>query len=615
MLETVPQSNEVCCDRKEGNPRSSRVRSIGILLDEHVQYFTDPDISPRVGSVPDFTQGTPRGNVIASKTIVEALLKHGKFDRCHLFTYSSAEKSVSRGLKSASLSESLDVKGVVHAIEDIPVSGFPSSGLDAWFNPLPQCSINGGIEISQSLRGNFSASVYPITTLFHGLGTHRLLYNLFLRFILGDTLACDSIICTSRASRESLHRILDHLEDGFNRAFGTSVRRAGRIDLVPLGIDTSEFRPGNKTVARTRLQFPPDTFVVLYLGKISPLKADLFPFLEVFHRLVNQNPARKLLWVLAGSQDGKYGDLLLRHASEMGMAGQVKLMPYVSGASKTELITAADVLFCPSDTVDETFGLAPVEAMACGVPQLVSDWDGFRDTVSHGSTGFLIPTYWTNCSDDLAHSGTVAGPAFDRLSLSQSVAIDLAKTGEYLQILLDNEELRNRMGVESRERALKIFSFESVVKQYEDLWAHLSDTARRLTPTPRPFSFDETLYNDFFGHYASQTLHDDTKLKLTEIGRCNGPDQDRQFAGLISSKLFKRETLKKLLAELAARTGPKNVPDLGSTVSADYECTIGGLLDSSAVAGHEHPHKLRRHLMWLIKYGLVEPIIMRTPSC
>src|SRR5262249_57736317 len=53
---------------------------------------------------------------------------------------------------------------------------------------------------------------------------------------------------------------------------------------------------------------------------------------------------------------------------------------------------AADIFMSLADNIQETFGLTPVEAMAAGLPVIVSDWNGYRDTVRHGAEGFLIPT-------------------------------------------------------------------------------------------------------------------------------------------------------------------------------------------------------------------------------
>ena len=46
-----------------------------------------------------------------------------------------------------------------------------------------------------------------------------------------------------------------------------------------------------------------------------------------------------------------------------------------------------------SDNIQETFGLTPLEAMASGIPVIVSDWDGYRSTVRDNKDGFRISSY------------------------------------------------------------------------------------------------------------------------------------------------------------------------------------------------------------------------------
>src|SRR5258708_11547844 len=50
-----------------------------------------------------------------------------------------------------------------------------------------------------------------------------------------------------------------------------------------------------------------------------------------------------------------------------------------------------------------------IEAMAAGVPQVVSDWSGYRDIVVHGETGFRVQTYWASCDDDAIAQWAVWG--------------------------------------------------------------------------------------------------------------------------------------------------------------------------------------------------------------
>jgi glycosyltransferase involved in cell wall biosynthesis len=436
-----------------------------------------------------------------------------------------------------------------------------------------------------------------------------MLYQLFLRCVVGDVLPCDSLICTSTAASRAVENALDYLREEVNRASGGNVRRSGRVDVIPLCIDTSSLQPLDKTNVRRELNLPEDAFIILYLGRISPLKADLLPFLPVLDCLVRENPGRRVLWILAGTHDPLYPEYLLRYASEIGLCNNIQVSSYVSGRKKTLLIPAADVLVCPSDTVDETFGLAPVEAMACGVPQVVPDWDGYRDTVSHGETGFLVPTYWTNCSDDLTFTGVLAGSVFDRIALGQSIVIDLVKTRQYLQYLMNNEQLGQDMGRRSRERALRDYSPESVVKRYETLWDELADIASRIAPDSTAFHVDEVRYHELFGHYASLLLSDETKLRITDAGYRLRKVDANKWPALVASRFIDRRVVINALDELCGGDGA--VKPRGSQDNAAQHLgsiTLGMLLETLSRRYSLHAHHLRRHVMWILKYGWAEPV-------
>ena len=58
-----------------------------------------------------------------------------------------------------------------------------------------------------------------------------------------------------------------------------------------------------------------------------------------------------------------------------------------------EAWAASDLFVSLSDNLQETFGITPVEAMAAGLPVVVSDWDGYKDTVVEGVTGYRVPTW------------------------------------------------------------------------------------------------------------------------------------------------------------------------------------------------------------------------------
>ena len=90
---------------------------------------------------------------------------------------------------------------------------------------------------------------------------------------------------------------------------------------------------------------------------------------------------------------------------------------------------AADIFVSMADNHQETFGLTPVEAMACGLPVIASDWNGYRDTVRHGETGWLVPSHQPaqGMSRELARYA-LGGHDYDSFvgRLMQEVVIDPA---------------------------------------------------------------------------------------------------------------------------------------------------------------------------------------------
>src|SRR5205807_184608 len=128
---------------------------------------------------------------------------------------------------------------------------------------------------------------------------------------------------------------------------------------------------------------------------------------------------------------------------------------------------AADVFVSPIDNIQESFGLTVVEAMACGLPQVVPDWNGYRDTVIDGDTGFLIPTYWAKCDDDLCNIAAMfaQGSGYDHFAMAQSVAMDIRAYRDALRRLIYDEALRLKMS-DSSVRRSALFSWAAVIDQH-----------------------------------------------------------------------------------------------------------------------------------------------------
>lgn len=538
-----------------------------------------------------------RGNLVAIDYLTEAVLRYGTFNRYELFVEPSFVEAAQAFLKLRKPGEQNDQPIHVSSTLDL-ARGVDKYAFTAFFNPV------GNFPQPLIARSQFGSCFYPISILTHGFSLHSMLYDGFLRLLLEGTQPFDSVICTSRASRAAMANILDHVAEQFNRRFHTDIRYSGRLDLIPLCVDTEKFKPQDKTLLRKQLKLPKQAIILLYMGYVSPLKAELLPLLRVFRRLVEQNPARQLLLVIAGTKDGAYSRTLQQHVKEFSLSKHIRFLDSPSDKTKRALIAAVDVFVSPGDSIQESFGITPIEAMACGTPQVVADWDGYRDTVSHGETGFLVPTYWTKCDSDLADTGPLLGWESDHLALGQSVAIDVEGLQSCLQILIENEPLRLSMRECSRRRAEALYSFPSVVKRYEELWSELWLLARGFRPAKTGVNFDKTRYFDCFKGHASSTLTDDSSLDLTPLGQeASGAElQSLLHPGLLAAKTIDFDLIQRALTELKAISSLHS--GNGKPVA---RVRFGGFVELLLQNFAFHPDYVRRNVMWLVKHGLVKP--------
>jgi len=581
---------------------------IGVLLSDSVRqsdnirnradnWFTQ--LSDRLfqRAFPHLQEGV-RGNAIAAETLLQALIRFGTNSSFEIYVQPWFEADARSKFE---LAQSVTKNAKVHSVQDL--LGNKIGRFTAWLNPLPT---HGAVETSQRVRAK-SEATYPIAFLMHGLGRQHLLYHFFLQMHLEGTYPCDSLICTSRASREAVQRIVRRASEDFKRDFAAELKYNGRFDLIPLCVDTNKFHPEEKNKVRSIVGLPQEAFTVLFLGRLSFTKADLHPFVETFKLLIEKNPDRKLIWIIAGTEDPGYSKLVRDACHTRGIDKHVRIMLNVTDDTKRLLMSAADVFVSPTDTIQESFGLTPIEAMACGLPQVVPDWDGYRDTVLHGKTGFLVPTYWTECDRDLSDAGWVANGILDLCCLGQSIAVDGRTYLDSIQILIHNDHLRREMGQCSRRRAVNSYSYESVAKRYEELWLELTEVARGLKRRPVASGFGRSRYYECFAHYASRLLSDETFLQLTNRGRAvvgTARYLPPEFGLLTSLRVLDQQVFGKALKYIADRESADKRQ--GQDV---HQVKIGDLVLYLKRDSDNHHDYIRRHILWLIKYGLIEPVI------
>jgi len=221
----------------------------------------------------------------------------------------------------------------------------------------------------------------------------------------------------------------------------------GRVEVVYPGVDLELFRPAEQSVVRASLGLSADAVVLLFAGRIQPLKApDVL--LRAVAALLARSPelrARLVVPIVGGPSGSglEHPDSLDRLSQALGIADVVRFVPPVSQRELARWYAAATLVAVPS--YNESFGLVAVEAQACGTPVVAAAVGGLTTAVRDGHSGLLVEGHaaetWA------AALGRVAGEPRLRAELSAGA---LAHAAEF------SWENTARQTVEVYERAREL---------------------------------------------------------------------------------------------------------------------------------------------------------------
>jgi D-inositol-3-phosphate glycosyltransferase len=187
-----------------------------------------------------------------------------------------------------------------------------------------------------------------------------------------------------------------------------------RVAVVPPGVDLDVFTPGGpnaKRAARRRLGLPQGRQLLLFVGRIQPLKApDVL--VRAAAELIADRPGRRdgLVVAVVGGPSGtglERPEELQRLAHQLDLDGVVRFGPPAGRAVLADWYRAADLVVVPS--YSESFGLVAVEAQACGTPVVAARVGGLVTAVRDGETGLLVdghhPREWARVIGGLLDDG------------------------------------------------------------------------------------------------------------------------------------------------------------------------------------------------------------------
>jgi glycosyltransferase involved in cell wall biosynthesis len=544
----------------------------GVAANAAIQLHTEPY---------DASIARPMGRNSAGEGFLRGFLRHADVERFWFWTPTDQDRSEIEAL--------LDRLGR----PDCPT---------AWLTRAERARIGeaGGLYVpSPEIRGEawarraFGGTAYSLTGVTHTIAETQILDEIG-GLLLAPLEPWDALICTSEPGRRAVETLLEGVAAYLQERFQAARIPPAQLVTIPLGVHADDFRqdPAARRRWRRRLGIPADAPAALHLGRFSiPTKMHPGPMglalAECARRL-----GQPVYWIMFGGARRAEEEEAFK-AAAAAFADDVRIccVDDTSARTRDEIVSAADVFLSLSDNVQETFGLTPLEAMAAGLPCVVSDWDGYRDTVRHGVDGFRIRTTTPRpgLGSDLvyAYAHRLMGYEAYAGSTALFTAVDVGEAAEALAALFADPGLRRKMGAAGQARARETFDWRAVIPQYQALWAEL-DRRRRAAPPQPPL---ENPYRpDPFRMFAAYPTGALAPTAEVSLGR---PLAEGEAAALLArpavrnpaARLPTDEEALALLTALAA--GP--IP-------------VAGLMDRFSP---ERGPFIERGILWLAKFGFV----------
>jgi D-inositol-3-phosphate glycosyltransferase len=165
-----------------------------------------------------------------------------------------------------------------------------------------------------------------------------------------------------------------------------------RVEVVHPGVDLDAFRPTSMAAARARLGLRQDAEVLVFVGRIQPLKAPDVLLRAAAELLAGDPQLRhRLVVAIVGGPSGsglEHPGALAELAQSLGLADVVRFVPPVRRDELVDWYAAATLVCVPS--YNESFGLVAVEAQAVGTPVVAAAVGGLTTAVVDGQSGFLV---------------------------------------------------------------------------------------------------------------------------------------------------------------------------------------------------------------------------------
>lgn len=480
----------------------------------------------------------PFGKDVANLELFRALAAHGGFDQVSFLSQANISGAdLRKGLLGDAPGGATLTTGSLLAQGAVAQSGTLLRG-------TPALS-----DISWLRRRAVGDRAYSLMGLVHTLAPPALRADMATA-VTSPIQPWDALICTSPSVQDALNRMFDEYSGFLAERFGGTENPKPYLPLIPLGVDQPAIqaradRPEVRARLREELAIGEADILVLWLGRLSFFeKAAPQPMFRAIEEAA-QASGVKVHFAMVGWFPNGDQDRVRYQAAAEAYAPSVAVH-FLDGNDQGRVGSfwaASDIFISLVDNIQETFGITPVEAMAAGLPVVVSDWDGYRYTVQDGEQGFLIPTL----------GGPPGGPSVGAAErhilgleayqlyvggLAQHTAVHVGRAAEAIAALIASPDLRRRMGEAGRKRVREVFDWPVVARQYAGLAEELAAIREASPPDNTQGRFNPVKGdpNRDFAGFPNQVQDLDTLLHVrsgvtsADVERAMGLDLDR-FAG------------------------------------------------------------------------------------
>lgn len=206
-----------------------------------------------------------------------------------------------------------------------------------------------------------------------------------------------------------------------------------KIYITPFGVDTEKFKNLN-------LEKKEDKIII---GIVKTLESKygieyLIKAVKELEKILDKKNFEKIEVRIYGK--GSLKEVLENLAQELKIEKKIKFEGFIPNLKVPKVINKMDIFVVPSVLDSESFGVAAVEAMACEVPVIVSNVGGLREVVIDNETGFVIPKK------------------------------DYKAIAEKIKKLIDNNELRKKMGKRGRKKVIDLYNWNNNVENMIEIY-------------------------------------------------------------------------------------------------------------------------------------------------